>query len=253
MTLSDLERWLSTLLDLPAAERVDASRNGLQVARRTPEVRRVAFAVDASLETFRRAADAGAGLLVVHHGILWDGAPYVTGTQYERVRFLVEHDLALYAAHLPLDLHPDVGNNACLARALGLVDLQPFGEHRGLKIGCKGRFETPRGLDAVVAALRERQAEPIRTLPFGPPLIATVGIVSGGAAKDAPQAIAEGLDLFVTGEPSHDIYHHCLEARIHAIFAGHYHSESWGVQALAARLAKETGLETTYLDVPTGL
>jgi dinuclear metal center YbgI/SA1388 family protein len=254
MTLSDLERWLTTLLDLPAFERTDSSRNGLQVSRRSPDVRRVAFAVDASLESFRRAVEAGAGLLVVHHGILWDSRPLrLTGTQFERVRFLVEHDLALYAAHLPLDAHPEVGNNACIAGALGLVDVQPFGDHRGVKIGCKGRFPAPLALDAVISALRGRQGEEVGSLSFGPPLIASVGIVSGGAAGDVVQATAEGLDAFITGESSHDIYHHCLEARIHAIFCGHYHSESWGVQALAARLSRETGLETTYLDVPTGL
>jgi putative NIF3 family GTP cyclohydrolase 1 type 2 len=105
----------------------------------------------------------------------------------------------------------------------------------------------------VVALLRVRQGEPIRTFPFGPPSVSSVGIISGGAAMDAVQATEEGLDLYVTGEPAHSIYHHCLEARIHAIFAGHYHSESYGVQSLADRLAKDTGLETTYLDVPTGL
>jgi dinuclear metal center YbgI/SA1388 family protein len=253
MTLLDLERWLAAFLDISATEAIDSSQNGLQVGRRGPDIRRVAFAVDASLESFRRAAAAGAQMLFVHHGILWETPLRITAAHFERVRFLVENDLALYAAHLPLDRHPDVGNNACLARALGLVDQEPFGTHGGMKIGLKGRLSVPLPLEDVVSLLRARQGEPLRTLPFGPPLVRTVGIVSGGAAFDALQAVAEGLDLFVTGEPAHGIYHNCLEARIHAIFAGHYHSESYGVQALAARLAQETGLETTYLDVPTGL
>jgi len=253
VTLSDLDRWLSAFLDISALAGIDASQNGLQVARRSQDVRRVAFAVDASLESFRRAVESGADVLVVHHGILWAAPLTLTGSHFERVRFLVERDLALWAAHLPLDRHPEVGNNACIARALGLEDLQPFGAHRGVKIGYKGRLPVPLPLEEVVGMLRARQGEPVRTLPFGPPSVSTVGIVSGAAARDAAQAAAESLDLFVTGEPSHDVYHHCLEARIHAIFAGHYHSESYGVQALAERLAKETGLETTYLDVPTGL
>jgi dinuclear metal center YbgI/SA1388 family protein len=253
MTLPDLERWLSAFLDIPSTDSIDASQNGLQVDRRGPEIRRVAFAVDASLETFRRAAAAGAELLFVHHGILWDRPIRLTGAHYQRVRFLVENDLALYAAHLPLDRHPEVGNNACLARALGLVDREPFGTHRGMKIGFKGKFPAPLPLEEVVSLLRARQGEPVRTFPFGPPLVRTVGIVSGGAPYDVLQAVEEGLDLFITGEPAHGIYHNCLEARINAIFAGHYHSESYGVQALAERLARETGLETTYLDVPTGL
>jgi dinuclear metal center YbgI/SA1388 family protein len=253
VTLSDLDRWLSTFLDIPALAAVDAGQNGLQVTRRGQDVRKVAFAVDASLESFRRAVETGAEVLVVHHGILWSAPLTLTGRHYERVRFLVERDLALYAAHLPLDRHPEVGNNACIARALSLVDVEPFGTHRGVKIGCKGRFPSPLPLEEVVALLRVRQGEQVRTFPFGPASVSTVGIVSGGAAMDSEQATAEGLDLFVTGEPAHSIYHHCLEARIHAIFAGHYHSESYGVQALADRLAKDTGLETTYLDVPTGL
>jgi dinuclear metal center YbgI/SA1388 family protein len=253
MTLPDLERWLAAFLDISATEAIDSSRNGLQVGRRGPDIRRVAFAVDASLESFRRAAAAGAQVLFVHHGILWEKPLRITAAHYERVRFLVENDLALYAAHLPLDRHPDVGNNACLARVLGLVDSEPFGTHGGMKIGLKGRLPVPVPLEDVVSLLRARQGEPVRTFPFGPPLVTTVGIVSGGAPRDALEAVEEGLDLFITGEPAHMIYHHCLEARIHAIFAGHYHSESYGVQALAARLAQETGLETTYLDVPTGL
>ncbi len=253
MTLPDLDGWLSAFLDISATAAIDRSQNGLQVARRGQEIHRVAFAVDASLETFRRATESASELLFVHHGILWDKPLRITASHYERVRFLVENDLALYAAHLPLDMHPQVGNNACLARALGLVDREPFGAHHGVKIGFKGRLPKPLPLDEVVTLLRARQGEPMRTFPFGPPLVGTVGIVSGGAPFDVLQAVAEGLDLFVTGEPAHDIYHHCIEARIHAIFAGHYHSESYGVQSLADRLAKETGLETTYLDVPTGL
>jgi dinuclear metal center YbgI/SA1388 family protein len=253
MTLSELDRWLSIFLDIATTASIDRSQNGLQVGRRGKDVSRVAFAVDASMETFRRAAESGAQVLFVHHGIIWDRPLRITGPHYERVRFLVERDVALWAAHLPLDLHPEVGNNACLARVLGLEDREPFGLHHGVKIGFKGKLPRPLPLEEIVSLLRARQGEPVRTFPFGPPLVSTVGIVSGGAPLDLLQAVAEGLDLFVTGEPAHDVYHHCLEARIHAIFAGHYHSESYGVQALAERLTRDTGLETTYLDVPTGL
>ena len=253
MMLAELDRWLKSFLDLAAFEGIDTSRNGLQVARRAPEVRKAAFAVDASLESFRRAAEWGADLLFVHHGILWDGTPRLVGALFERVRFLVEKDIALYAAHLPLDAHPEVGNNIGIARLLGLEDIQPFGSHRGVKIGVKGVLPSPVSLEEVASRLAGRQGEQVRTLPFGPEKVRTVGVVSGGASGDVAQAIDEGLDLFVTGEAAHGIYHHCLEARIHAIFAGHYHSESFGVRLLADRLARDTGVEATYLDVPTGL
>jgi dinuclear metal center YbgI/SA1388 family protein len=253
MTLAEIERWLTKFLDLDRTAGLDSSLNGLQAAGPDREVTRAAFAVDASLETFRRAADWGAQILVVHHGILWDRQSRITGSTWERVKLLIEKNLALYAAHLPLDAHPEVGNNACIARALGLIDMQPFGMHRGTALGCKGRMPEARSLEEVVALLTSRQGEPVKTLPFGPPMVRTVGIISGAAPWGAAQAISEGLDAYVTGEPSHEIYHHCLEQRIHAIFAGHYHSESFGVQALALQCAKETGVQTTYLDVPTGL
>ncbi len=253
MTLTEVEGWLGDVLDLAAMAALDSSQNGVQVACRAAAVARVAFAVDASMESFRRAAEWGAQLLVVHHGILWDRPLRIVGIHYDRVRFLAEKDLALYAAHLPLDVHPEVGNNAGISRQLGLVDIKPFGGYRGTPIGFKGALPVPAPLEEVVSRLTGRQGEPVRTLPFGPALVHTVGIISGDAPWGAAQASAEGLDLFVTGEPAHEIYHHCLEHHIHAIFAGHYHSESYGVQSLADKLARETGLETTYLDIPTGL
>jgi dinuclear metal center YbgI/SA1388 family protein len=253
MTLNELDRWLSDFLDLDSVAAIDRSRNGLQVSRHGAAVGRVAFAVDASLEAFRRAADWGADALFVHHGLFWDQPVCLTGSTYERVRFLVEKDLALFAAHFPLDIHPEVGNNAGIARHLGLVDVEPFGLHRGVKIGCKGRLSAPLPLAKIAELVGEGQPDPVRTLAFGPDPVRTVGIVSGGAPLDVEQAVAERLDAFVTGESAHQVYHFCLEERINAVFAGHYRTESYGVKALAARLAKDTGLATTWLDVPTGL
>jgi dinuclear metal center YbgI/SA1388 family protein len=253
MTLREVERWLGECLDLAATASIDSSLNGLQVSSRTAHVSKIAFAVDAAMESFRRATEWGAQLLVVHHGILWDRQQRITGSYYERIRFLVEKDLALYAAHLPLDVHPEVGNNAGIARQLGLLEVKPFGAYKGTALGCKGLLPDPLPLDVVVSRLAGRQGEPVRTLPFGPALVKSIGIISGDAPWGAAQAAADGLDAFVTGEPAHEIYHHCLEQHIHAIFAGHYHSESYGVQSLADRMARETGLVTTYLDIPTGL
>jgi dinuclear metal center YbgI/SA1388 family protein len=253
MTLREIELWLDECLDLAATASIDSSLNGMQVSRRASDIDKVAFAVDAAMESFRRAVEWGAQLLVVHHGILWDRQQRITGAYYGRIRFLVEKDLGLYAAHLPLDMHAEIGNNAGIARQLGLVEVKPFGLYRGTALGCKGVFADPLPLDEVVSRLSGRQGEPVRTLPFGPALVKSVGIISGDAPWGAAQAAADGLDAYVTGEPAHEIYHNCLEQHIHAIFAGHYHSESYGVQSLAARLARETGLVTTYLDIPTGL
>ncbi len=212
----------------------------------------MAFAVDVSRESIRRASEWDAQVLLVHHGLFWEKPVRLEGTLYERVRALMEGGLALYAAHLPLDAHPEVGNNAGLAKELGLTEVQPFGAHKGVKIGCKGVFASPVALDEVLRKLGSGTAG-VRSLPFGPERIRSAGIVTGGAAYDALQAAAEGLDLFITGEGAHGIYHDCLEAGIHAIFAGHYYTETFGVRLLCGRLAADTGLETRYLDVPTGL
>ena len=140
-----------------------------------------------------------------------------------------------------------------IARQLGLRELQPFGRWKGIAIGYKGVLPEAESLEAISSRLSGDRGEMIRSLPFGPKTVRTVGIVSGGAPWEVTQAIAEGLDLYITGEAAHGIYHHCLEAGIHVIFAGHYHSETFGVRLLCERLAKETGVETAYLDIPTGL
>jgi dinuclear metal center YbgI/SA1388 family protein len=253
MTLSEIDGWLKGLLRFELCEALDKSRNGIQVSRRNPEIKKVAFAVDACAESFRRAAEWGADMLLVHHGILWGALERLEGSLYERVRFLMERDLALYAAHLPLDMHPAVGNNAALARLIGLENTEPFGSDKRVKIGIKGTLPQPMSLDEIALKLTGTDATEVRSFPFGPREVKSVGIMSGMAPQEVRQAIAEGLDLFVTGEPAHEIYHDCLESRIHAIFAGHYWTETFGVRLLGARLAKETGVETLFIDLPTGV
>jgi len=253
MLIRDVEKYLTGLLDLEAFARADVSMNGLQVGDSSREVRKVAFAVDACLDSFLRAADAGAGLLVVHHGLYWGAPVPVTGDFFRRISCLVERGLALFAAHLPLDSHPEVGNNAALAAALGLEQVEPFGLYHGLKIGCKGVLPRPASLDGVLESLGLTRQDCLSVLPFGGDTIRTVAIVSGGAASDVVQAMEEGADLYLTGEVSHQIYHACLEGRICFAAAGHYFTETFGVRALARRLQKDTGLETVFIDVPTGL
>jgi len=250
MRLTDFDQLIRQMLLLDTAAPGDDSLNGLQVANERGEAGRVAFAVDVCLESIRRALEWKADVLFVHHGLFWGVPLALTGGHYRRVKELLAGDCALYAVHLPLDLHPELGNNAGIARRLGLGAVRPFGEHRGVKIGCRGELAESRSL-AEVQALLPRQA--LGVLPFGPEAIRTVGIVSGGAARDALQAIEDKLDLFITGDASHTIYHFCLEGRINVIFGGHYLTEVWGVKTLAERLAAAHGLETCFLDIPTGL
>lgn len=253
MLLKELDGYFRGLMDFDRLERLDSSLNGLQVGRKDRNVTRVAFAVDASLETFRRAVEESAEMLFVHHGLFWGQVLRVEGTHYDRLKFLIEHDLALYAAHLPLDLHPEFGNNIGIANALGLSGVEPFGLYRGVAIGFKGVFERPRRLEEITSILFGNTQESFGLLPFGPELIRTVGIVSGSGSREAEQAIREGLDLYITGESSHELYHPCLEAGITVLAAGHYRTEVWGVRQLAEKLARERGIETVFIDVPTGL
>jgi dinuclear metal center YbgI/SA1388 family protein len=253
MHIDQFDRLMRQWMAIDELAGVDNALNGLQVASDRPEIKRAAFAVDASLESFRRAADWKADLLFVHHGLFWGADLPVTGGHYRRLRLLIERGLALYAVHLPLDMQPEFGNNAGIARLLGVGSLQPFGTYRGRKIGFKGELEAPKSLPEIADLLCGGQQHALGILPFGPQTIHSVGIVSGGAALEALEAIAEGLDLYITGDASHAIYHRSLEAPINVIFGGHYLTEQWGVKLLAEKLRAEQGLETMFLDIPTGL
>jgi len=253
MNLDELDGWCRSFLDIDGFKKIDDSLNGIQVGRSGGPIRRVAFSVDACAETLRRAAEEKAEALFAHHGFFWGSPARIEGVLLERIRFLVDHDMALYACHLPLDAHPECGNNAVLARMLGLVDVKPFGTYHGVTLGFKGRFDPPVSLDEAVRRVLPGGDRPRSVLPFGPEMIRTAAIVSGGAPFEALQAAEEGMDLYLTGEPSHSIYHSVQEEKIHVISAGHYATEVWGVRAVAEKLARETGLETVFIDVPTGL
>ncbi|OHD76555.1 MAG: Nif3-like dinuclear metal center hexameric protein [Spirochaetes bacterium RIFOXYC1_FULL_54_7] len=253
MDIQEFESWASGLLDIAAFGKVDDSLNGLQVGRSDGALRKLAFAVDASLETIRRAKEAGAQALFVHHGLFWGKPLPVTGNLLARLSVLLEADMALYACHLPLDAHAELGNNAVLARMLGLKDIQPFGEYHGIKIGFKGILDPSLDLGAVVRKVLPAGDQARTILPFGPQSIAKVAVVSGGAPFELLQAAAEGQDLYITGEPSHSIYHEAAESRINFIAAGHYATEVHGVKAVAERVSRDLGLETVFIEQPTGL
>ena len=234
---------------------VDASPNGLQVGRVDGrDVEHVAFAVDGVEATAAAAADASADLLVVHHGMVWGGLDRVTGREYDRVAALVEADLPLYVSHLPLDGHDELGNAARLAAFLDCEVTAPFGELGGVTVGQRARAGDP----YTVAGLRDRLSaldtggEPVDVLDFGSDAIEDIAVLTGGGADWVREAAEAGVDAFVTGEGKQKLYHEAREAGLKVFLAGHYATETFGVQALQS-LAEEWGLETTYLDHPTGL
>ncbi len=244
----DVVQALNRTLDV--AEIADASRNGLQVAG-AALVKKVALAVDACLAASQAAVKTGCQMLVAHHGLIWKEPLPITGAYGRHIRFLLEHDLNLYAAHLPLDLHPVLGNNAGLARLLLLRQIQPFGEYHGRAIGFKGVLPHACAVNELADKLDSALGGKSVVLPFGSKNIRTVGIVSGGAPEQLAEAIAKKLDCYITGESSHVCHHQALESGMNVIFAGHYHSEKPGVQALGRWLNRRFGLETVFLDLPT--
>lgn len=245
-----LVRHLDDYLDVAAWP--DKSMNGLQVEG-AAEVERIGIATDAARATFELAEAAGVQFLIVHHGLFWGSPIAVTGIHRDRIAALLDARMSLYAAHLPLDAHPEVGNNAVLARLLGLAEREPFGRAGDRTIGFAGRLEPPIDRDALAARLEALLGVPPLVLPFGAGEARRVGIVSGAAADLIPAAAAAGLDAFVTGETSHTAWHVAREHRLDVLFAGHYATETLGVQALGDHLAERFELETVFLDAPTGL
>jgi len=252
MKMIDFDLWARHRLEFDMIDDIDASMNGLQLGNPEAEVEKMAFAVDACMDSFRQTADRGAQALFVHHGLFWGPAVPLTGVMGERVRFLMENQISLYACHLPLDRHGELGNNARIAGNLGLEDIEPFGNYKGRKIGFKGRLPEASGLESLIVRLFGAWESSINALRFGPEEISTVAIISGGGPREVEQAIAEGIDLYITGDRSHEIYHQCREAGINVLFAGHYMTEIYGVKAVAETAASELGLETVFLDIPTG-
>lgn len=227
----------------------DVSNNGLQVENEGP-ISRVATAVDASLETFEAAVQAGAQMVVVHHGLSWGNSlARITGLNRKLLAYALSHNLAVYAAHLPLDAHPVLGNNAQMAAGLGLTRVRPFLSYHGQKIGFAGVLTEPLSREA----FRQRaealiQLARVTLFDYGPEVIRSVGICSGGAPEGVEQAAAEGLDLYLCGEANLVAYNLAKQLKMNALFAGHYATERFGVRALGHWLHTMTGLPVQFID-----
>ena len=243
-----LVSFLDTYLDAHAGK--DYGPNGLQV-QGNDEIGKIVTGVSAGIELFERAVELGADAVLVHHGIFWNWqSPVLVGPHFERVKLLLDARVNLLAYHLPLDRHLEVGNNGVAARALGLHDLEPFGDHAGLPVGFSGRLPepiAPEELQRRAEAFYEREA-----LAFlaGPREVRSVGVISGGAQKELETAIAAGLDAFVTGEVSEWVMNMAKEAGIHFLSCGHYATERCGIQALGDLVARRFDVEVEYVEVP---
>jgi dinuclear metal center YbgI/SA1388 family protein len=245
---NDIVAFLDERLDIGGV--ADSSSNGIQVSG-AEEITRVAVATDAAMATYRGAVELDCQLLFVHHGMIWGGIDRVVGREREHLKFLLDNEINLYAAHLPLDLHPELGNNAQLAKSIGLADRKPFGEYRGVAIGFSGSLAPPLTTLEMATSFQEQIGGIPKDLPFGPDRNATVGIVSGGGSSALREAIDLGLHCFVTGEGRHEDHHLALEGAINVLYLGHYHSETLGVRAVGRELEQRFGVEVTFLDEPT--
>jgi len=245
--LKEIVEFLDGELGIKDVE--DSSNNGLQVSG-VKEVKKIAFAVDACIEVFEKAKDFN--MIIVHHGISWeDSLKYLTGINYSRVKFLIDNNIALYTAHLPLDKHPKHGNNAEFCRIFGLKHIHGFGDYHKQMIGFAGEKEI--ALKDFVSEINKKLNTECRVFDFGNEKIKKIGVVSGGGSSALNEAIEKGLDCFVTGEVPHHSYQLAKEGKINLIAAGHYATETLGVKALINILKDKFGVEVKFIDAPTGL
>lgn len=248
--LSRIVGFLDGELKIASIPDYGGAVNGLQLEN-AGEVGRIVAAVDASLPVVEAAANGGPGLLLVHHGMFWQGVQPLRGAFYRKINTALRSGLAIYSAHLPLDVHPEWGNNACLARALGLNDPEPFLDWKGLAVGLKGGWRGTRY--ELAERLRVAVDGPVHVCPGGPEELRTVGIVTGGAGSEVATAASAGIDAFITGEGPHWSFPLAEELGLNVFYAGHYATETFGVKALAADLAGRFGLPWSFIDHPTGL
>jgi dinuclear metal center YbgI/SA1388 family protein len=228
----------------------DNALNGLQIEN-SGRATKIGAAVDVSTRVLTEAASKNVDLLIVHHGLFWPGLRPVTSALHRQIKLAFENDIALYSSHLPLDLHPEVGNNAQLAAALGLKSTEPFFEEKGSLIGLKASVSVER--DELIRKLTEVLGAKPRTFPFGPAQSSNVAIVTGGAGGEIYRIAEYDIDTFITGEAPHWAAVAAEELKMNLVLGGHYATETFGVKALAAHLSNKFGLPFEFIDCPTGL
>lgn len=250
MNIQALTAYLDQYLNISAIADYAGALNGLQVEN-SGRVSRLAAAVDASEASIREAIRRQCDVLLVHHGLFWDGNVPVTRRRYRRLRQLIASDVAVYSAHLPLDVHPEVGNNVQLARAIGLAVEGSFAQQPSFDAGVWGMLEVTR--ETLAARLDDVLGVRVRLLPGGGEKLKRVGVITGGAGSMIQQAVAAGLDAFITGEGAHHTYFDAMESGINVYYGGHYATETFGVRALAQHLEERFGIPWEFIDQPTGL
>ena len=249
-SLSEIVTYIDRFLRVRDVGDWDNALNGLQIEN-SGRVTRIGAAVDVSTRVLREATNKNVDLLIVHHGLFWPGLQPIRGALRRQLRLAFENDIALYGAHLPLDIHPKVGNNAQLAAALGLKSAQPFLEEKGQPVGLKLRASVPRR--ELVRKLRTAVNGSVKVFDFGPKQTRRIGIVTGAAGSEIYRVADERIDTFITGEAPHWAAVAAEELGLNFLLGGHYATEVFGVKALAAHLSKRFRVPWEFIDCPTGL
>jgi dinuclear metal center YbgI/SA1388 family protein len=231
----------------------DSSFNGLQFEGAT-KIKKIAFAVDSGIEVFKKAVNENAQLLIVHHGMFWDGAdPRIINAKKKRIDVLLKNNLSLYASHLPLDKHEIVGNNAQLIKLLDGKIIKEFGNYKNQKISWICKLKKEKKLFEIEKELNQKLNTSCKILNFGKEKIKTIAVCSGGGSVvQLTEAINTNVDLYITGEQS-EVFHDAKDSKINVIFAGHHATETLGVNALSKIIEKKFKIKTVFIEMPTGL
>lgn len=251
MNLDELTTYLDDYLHV--ADIQDYGIQGLQVETDNKTVRKIALAVDTAPAVIEAAANWNADMLIVHHGILWGKSEPIRGAFGARVRLCIQHGINLYGAHLPLDAHQEVGNNAVLGEMFNLKKLDWWCMPKGVPLGVIGMLSEPQSLDQFTQSVNEKLDTNAVVVHGGGETVERLAIISGYAAKYAAEAKSLGADTFMTGETDHTSYWLAADLGINLIFAGHYATETVGVKALGAHLTEKFGVESKFFDFPTGM
>jgi dinuclear metal center YbgI/SA1388 family protein len=251
MNRAELLAYLDNYLNIAGIE--DYGPQGLQVEAENEQINRLALAVDTSPAVIQAAAGWQADMLLVHHGLLWRSVEPITGPLGRRVRLLLQSGINLYAAHLALDAHPEVGNNAVLATMFGVEIEEWWSPYRGTPLAVVGSLSTATSLAEFVEQIEIQLNTRTRVLANGPQQIEHVAILSGFGADEIAAAQAAGADTFLTGETSHANYWAADDLGLNVIYAGHYATETVGVKALGMHLVEKFNLQTLFFDFPTGM
>ncbi|HZR04991.1 MAG TPA: Nif3-like dinuclear metal center hexameric protein [Candidatus Udaeobacter sp.] len=249
-SLSDIVNHTNDFLRIREIGDWDNALNGLQIEN-SGGVTKIGASVDASTRVLTAAAKQNVDLLIVHHGLFWPGLQPITGVLRRQLKLAFEDNIALYSAHLPLDLHPQLGNNAQLAAMLGLTSNRPFFEEKGQMIGLKARASLPR--DELNRKLQKVLSGPVKAFMFGPKKSGTIGVITGGAGSEIYRVAQEGIDTFITGEAPHWAAVAAGELGMNLLLGGHYATEVFGVKALATHLSKRFKVPWAFIDCPTGM